>query len=92
MSGCYHSITDGVSYSGLSDGVVTSLGSGSATITGGNTNVTVTHGMGRTPKVTVEPKGQGGVQNWVSNIGNTTFKINITAPQGANVDFDYIAK
>ena len=89
---CYGSITDGVSYSGLSDGVATSLGDGSATITAGNTNVTVTHGLGRTPKVTATAKGQGGVQNWVSNVGNTTFKINIVAPQGADVDFDYIAK
>jgi len=90
--GCYRSISNGVSYSGLSDGVATSLGSGSATIAAGNTNVTVTHGLGRTPKVTAEPKGQGGVLNWVSDIGNTTFKINIAAPQGADVDFDYLAK
>ena len=92
MSGCYHSITDGVSYSGLSDGVVTSLGDGSATIAANDSYVTVTHGMGRIPTVTVTPKDANGINNYISNVGTTTFRINNQIPQPGDAVFDYLVK
>ena len=89
--GCYRSISDGVSYSGLSDGVVTSLGSGSATIAANDSYVTVTHGLGRVPQVIVSPKDANGINNYISNVGNTTFRINNQVPQPGDAVFDYLA-
>jgi len=57
--------------------------SGSATITAGSTYVDVTHGLNITPdinKIRITPKDNlGGRSFWVSNVGATTFRINISS-------------
>lgn len=65
-------------------------GSGTATVTSGNTSVTVTHGAGYTPNVadvmvtpTNSPTNDPG-HWWVSAVGATTFVINVRANPGAS--------
>jgi len=51
-----------------------------ATISAGDTSVTVTHGMSGTPKVTITATTEiGGRDAWVSDVGATTFKINVSS-------------
>jgi hypothetical protein len=65
-------------------------GSGTATITSGNTSVTVTHGAGYTPgvsDVTVTPTNSPTNDPghwWISSVGATTFVINVRANPGAS--------
>lgn len=66
------------------------LGSGTATITSGNTTVTVTHGAGVTPNAqdivvcpTNSPTNDPG-HWWVDTIGSSTFKINVRTNPGAS--------
>lgn len=62
--------------------------SGSGTVTAGNTFVDVTHGLFFTPdinKIEVTPQDDlGGRDFWVSNVGATTFRINISAADLVN--------
>lgn len=55
--------------------------SGSATVTAGNSYVDVTHGLSGTPdinKIKVTPQDDlAGRVPWVSNVGASTFRINI---------------
>ena len=67
---------------------------GSATIGAAATSVTVTHNLGDTPDVVmVVPTATWGTaaKFWVSDIGATTFKINVDAAPGANLTFDWVA-
>ena len=66
------------------------VATGSATITSGNTSVTVTHGAGYTPAEadirvlpTNNPTNDPG-NFWVDTIGATTFKINVRSNPGAS--------
>lgn len=68
----------------------TATNTGVATILSGNTDVTVTHGLGITPaldEIKVTPGGD--VQWWVSNRNTTTFRINASAAVGADTDFGW---
>jgi len=85
-------IQDGVVYSGVQDGGSIGLASGSATITANNSYTTVTHGLGRTPKVTVTPKDQNGLNYYISNVGVSSFRINLQVPQAGDAEFDYMAR
>jgi len=57
--------------------------SGTATITAGATYVDVTHGLATTPdinRIKVTPKDNlGGRSFWISDVGATTFRINISS-------------
>lgn len=66
--------------------------SGVATVGSGNTSVTVTHGMDTTPVVIlVTPYADPGDHWWVSNIGATTFDINVGTAVGSDTDFSWHA-
>ena len=66
---------------------------GTATITAGNTTVTVTHGLGSTPAyVTATPGADPGSRFWVSSKGATTFVINLSSAAGGSVAFDWRAE
>lgn len=59
---------------------------GTATVANGATYATVTHGMAYTPtRIEVTPTNSLGdaVKYWVSDIGATTFRINVNADPGA---------
>lgn len=64
--------------------------SGSATITAGNTYADVAHGLGTTPDINkIKPTpldDLGGRDVWISNVGGTTFRINIS---GMDLDADH---
>lgn len=65
---------------------------GTATITAGNTTVTVSHSLSTTPPISaisVTPNSDPGTATkfWVSNVGASTFQININAVSGSNADF-----
>ena len=64
---------------------------GTATITAGNTHVDVTHGLGETPEdVRITPLDDLDGRNfWVSDIGDTTFRINITSMDLQNHQFKW---
>ena len=62
-------------------------GEGTATVPNGATSVTVTHNLKRTPLITeilVTPTNNMGnaAKYWISDIGATTFKINVNADPG----------
>jgi hypothetical protein len=66
------------------------VNAGTATITTGNTSISVTHGAGYTPSVndivitpTNSPTNDPG-NFWISNVGATTFDINVRANPGAS--------
>ena len=66
--------------------------SGTATITIGNTSVTVSHGVGSTPNwINVMPQDENGLGWYVTAIGATTFQINIQVPQLGNADYIWSA-
>ena len=58
-----------------------------ATITAGATYVDVAHGLGTTPdinKIKPTPRDDlGGRNYWISNVGASTFRVNISS-----IDFD----
>jgi hypothetical protein len=61
---------------------------GTATVANGTTNIDVTHGYGATPDVsqlhiTATNNLGSATKWWVSNIGGTTFRINVNADPGA---------
>lgn len=63
--------------------------SGTATVTSGNTYVDVTHGLSITPsinKISVIPTNNLGnaTKFWVSDVGASTFRININVDPGAS--------
>lgn len=66
---------------------------GSAVIANGNTAVTVTHGLPRTPKVgeiQVTAHSVTGGRTWsVSNVTSTTFNINVNTAAAANYTFGW---
>lgn len=68
--------------------------SGSATVTAGNTYVDKTHGLGTTPdenKIKLTSKDDlGGRSVWISNVGNTTFRINISSMDTEDHTFGYV--
>jgi parallel beta-helix repeat protein len=67
--------------------------SGTATIAAGNTYVDVTHGLSITPdinKIRVTPKDNlGGRSFWVSDVGASTFRINISSTDTADHSFGW---
>lgn len=66
--------------------------SGTATILSGNTSVTVTHSLGQTPTAPlVTPQADPGDDWWVSNIGDTTFDINVGTAVGSDIVFGWVA-
>lgn len=69
------------------------VNSGTATITAGNTSVTVSHGLVSTPsKVIVTPIGDPGARFWVANKTATTFDIVVAAAPTADIQFDWEAE
>jgi len=67
--------------------------SGTATISAGNTSITVNHGLAGTPsKVLVTPIGDPGDRFWVANITNTSFDIVVATAPTVDVDFCWQAK
>lgn len=69
---------------------------GSASITSGNTSVTVTHGLSITPtldQIMVCPQSSLGsaATFWISSATSTTFTINVNANPGATVTFSWRA-
>lgn len=62
--------------------------SGTATITAGNTYVDVAHGLSITPTyINIEATNEFGLNKYLSNIGATTFRINIQVPQLSDATF-----
>jgi len=85
ISGSGHIIKD-------NDGFVTE-NSGTATISAGNTSVTVSHGLADTPsKVLVTPIGDPGDRYWVANIGASSFDIVVATAPTADIDFYWQAE
>ena len=67
--------------------------SGTATITAGNTSVTVNHGLASTPsKVLVTPLSDPGDRYYVTNITDTSFDIVIATAPSADVIFSWYAE
>ena len=65
---------------------------GTATITNGNSSVSVTHGLPGTPtQVIVTPLADPGDYFYVDTIGGTTFDINTGTAVGADTDFAWRA-
>jgi len=73
----------------------TTENSGTATITSGTTSVSVTHSLDSATPATVQVspiEDIGNASYWyVSNIGATTFDINLSADPGKDVDFHWYA-
>lgn len=66
---------------------------GTATISAGQTSVTVNHGLGTTPrKVIVTPTSNPGTQWWVSNVTATSFTINVASAPTTNLTFYWEAE
>lgn len=70
---------------------------GSASITSGNTSVTVTHGLSMTPtleQISVTPQTSLGSAAffWISNVGATTFQVNLNANPAGTVTFGWVAR
>ena len=68
--------------------------SGNATVTSGSTTVAVTHGLSATPsqnRISVTPLSNlsNAFRFWVSNVGSSTFTINLDIDPGADVDFSW---
>lgn len=67
--------------------------SGSATIVAGSTYVDVIHGVGSTPdinKINWHPQGDlHGYGTWISNVGATTFRINIGSQLMEDITFGW---
>lgn len=65
---------------------------GTATITAGNTFVDVTHTVTGTPTfLSTPPTNEYGLNYYLSNIGATTFRINIQVPQPSDATFIWSA-
>ena len=68
-------------------------GYGGATILNGNSTVDVTHGLPFTPnagQLNVTPTANlGGRDFWISNIGSSTFRINVSSSVGADTGFGW---
>jgi hypothetical protein len=72
----------------------TTSNSGTATVTGGSTFVNVAHGLSITPTIAnirVTPTNNLGnaTMFWLSNVGATTFRINVDADPGAAATFTW---
>ena len=69
------------------------VNSGSATIIAGTTYIDVVHGVGSTPdinKINVQPQSDLQARNvWVSDVGATTFRINISFQSVENIIFGW---
>jgi hypothetical protein len=67
--------------------------SGSATITAGNTSITVNHGLASTPvRVSLTPSTDTlGARWWISATSSTQFTISINASQASNISFHWFA-
>ena len=67
--------------------------SGAMTITAGNTSVDETHGLVVTPeegKINITPLSNlGGKSWWISNVTSTQFRINISAADAGNLNFEW---
>ena len=77
-----------ITYDGISGAVLRSENSGEATITDGNTNIVIEHGLIQTPSdkdISVTPRNGLGnaTQFWISTVGATTFRINVNSDPGA---------
>jgi len=67
--------------------------SGTATISAGNTSVTVNHGLASAPKVVkVTPIGDPGDRWWVANVGDTSFDIVVASAPTADISFYWEAE
>lgn len=69
---------------------------GDATIPSGSTSVTVAHGLNRLPSssnITVTPNNAIGAASkfWVSNVGSSTFNINVNVDPGVGANFSWKA-
>ena len=65
---------------------------GTATLSAGDTSVTVTHGVGATPTIVIAIPSQNIGNVWITNIGATTFKINTSASAGTDTTFYWLAR
>ena len=68
---------------------------GTATITTGNTSITVTHNWGAsTYVVSVVPQADlgAGIRYWVSSKGDNNFDVNISTAPGTNRVFEWILR
>ena len=75
---------DGVIFAGIKHGT--------ATITAENTYVDVTHTLASTPNwVTVEPTNEYAIDWYKSNIGATTFRINLQVAQASDATYTWSA-
>ena len=91
VEGSNVSITQDASQSTITI-AVSGIARGSATITAGNTSVTVSHGLSSAPSaVVLTPRSDPGTTYWVSARDATTFTITIGAAQASDVTFDWIA-
>lgn len=64
-----------------------------ATITAGDTYKVVTHGLGYVPKPQVTPTSNLAGRNfWVSDVGSTTFRININSSDLADHTFNWAVR
>lgn len=68
--------------------------SGSATITAGNTYVDKAHGLSSTPDINkIKPTALddlGGRSVWITDVGATTFRINISSMDLTDHNFGYV--
>lgn len=65
---------------------------GATLIATGDTEVVVEHGFSSAPSVCISPVSEMDGSFWISNKESTTFKVNISQPQTADVLFDWIAR
>ncbi|RLI74084.1 hypothetical protein DRO97_06425 [Archaeoglobales archaeon] len=99
LNRCYNNVSGQISIGGgsnqiakLNIGYITE-NKGTATITAGNTSVTVSHGLVSTPsKVIVTPIGDPGDRFWVANIGASSFDIVVATAPGSDVEFNWEAE
>lgn len=74
-------------------GEVSTHNSGTATISAGDTSVTVDHELTTTPAhISVTPQEAEGIDCYVDTVGATSFAINITAAQLVDTNFYWRAE
>lgn len=73
-------------------GILSDIKYGTAAITAESTTVDVTHNVGITPNwVDVNPTNEYGIDHFLSNIGATTFRINVQVAPPSDATFIWSA-